>query len=100
MTLPNTPIDLAPGQVHRVRLKAGELLLVREGRVWLTREGDPVDHVLVPGRGHVAPLAEEVVIESCAPTGSRYERHTLHLMRHLSTTWPTWLRSEKFDAGR
>lgn len=58
------PVTLPAGQVHRLRLHAGDRLHVHQGRLWLTREGDPVDHLLTPGRGYVAAFPQEVVLES------------------------------------
>lgn len=66
---------LPAGQATRLTLRRGEALLVREGRLWLTREGDPIDHVLWPGSGHVASVPQDVVIEAFGPQACRYERH-------------------------
>lgn len=68
---------LPAGQAARLTLRRGETLLVRQGRLWLTREGDPVDHVLWPGAGHVASVPQEVVIEAFGPQACNYERHRL-----------------------
>lgn len=74
---PTGPIDLPAGQAHRLRLRAGDVLLVRRGQVWMTREGDPLDHLLTPAQGHVAAHPEEVVLESFVQDGSLYERQAL-----------------------
>ncbi|MBU0918313.1 MAG: DUF2917 domain-containing protein [Gammaproteobacteria bacterium] len=71
------PVVLPAGQVHRLRLRAGDALLVRHGQVWMTRQGDPLDHVLSPSHGHVAARPEEVVLESFVRDGSAYERQPL-----------------------
>lgn len=71
------PVVLPAGQVHRLRLRAGDALLVRHGQVWMTRQGDPLDHVLSPSHGHVAARPEDVVLESFVPDGSLYERRAL-----------------------
>lgn len=68
---------LHAGQPARLRLRPGETLLVRQGRLWLTREGDLVDHVLSPGCGHVAAGHQEVVIEAFGAPLCCYERHSL-----------------------
>lgn len=68
---------LPAGQAARLTLRRGETLLVRQGCLWLTREGDPVDHVLRPGSGHVASVPQEVVIEAFGPQVCSYERHRL-----------------------
>lgn len=68
---------LPAGQAARLTLRRGETLLVRQGRLWLTREGDPVDHVLWLGSGHVASVPQEVVIEAFGPQDCHYERHRL-----------------------
>lgn len=71
------PVALPAGQVHRLRLRAGDALLVRQGQVWMTRQGDPLDHVLSPSHGHVAARPEDVVLESFVRGGSLYERQAL-----------------------
>lgn len=71
------PVDLPVGQVHRLWLRAGERLEVHRGRLWLTREGDPTDHLLTPGVGYVAAFPQEVVLESLLGSASCYERDAL-----------------------
>lgn len=66
---------LPTGQATRLTLRRGETLLVRQGRLWLTREGDPIDHLLQPGCGHVASAPQEVVIEALGLQACHYERH-------------------------
>ena len=66
---------LPTGQAARLTLRRGETLLVRQGRLWLTREGDAVDHLLEPGCGHVASVPQEVVIEALGPQACHHERH-------------------------
>ena len=70
-------VELPAGRVHRLRLRAGDVLLVRQGQVWMTRQGDPIDHLLTPSQGHVAARPEEVVLESFVRDGSAYERQPL-----------------------
>ena len=77
-------VCLPPGWVRRVRLRAGEGLWVREGRVWMTREGDPVDHVLTAGQVRVAERAEVWVLQSCAVGASLCERLTP--LRHVTSS--------------
>lgn len=73
------PFALAPGlclpggQVRSLRLQAGDALVVREGRIWLTREGDSRDHFLQPGTSFVATQREVVVIEGLGRSASTYE---------------------------
>lgn len=81
---PTGPVDLPAGQAHRLRLRAGDVLLVRRGRVWMTREGDPLDHLLSPTQGHVAACPQDVVLESCIRDGSLYERQTLPRRVHFA----------------
>lgn len=71
------PIALSEGQVHHLRLRPGDALLVRQGRVWMTRDGDPLDHLLAPGQGHVAARMEDVVVQGCSASGCVYEREAL-----------------------
>lgn len=80
-------IELPAGQVHRLKLGAGDVLLVRRGQVWMTRQGDPLDHLLTPTQGHVAARAEDVVIESFVKDGSVYERQTLPRHVNFSRAW-------------
>jgi len=75
------PINLGEGQVHHLRLRPGEVVLVRRGRVWMTREGDTLDHLLVPGRGHVAAHREAVVLQAVSAGGCVYEREALSASR-------------------
>lgn len=69
--------NLPSGQARRLTLRRGETLFVRQGRLWLTREGDPTDHVLWPGSGYVAAVPQEVVIEAVGGQLCCYERHRL-----------------------
>ena len=47
----------------RMDVQAGELAVLA-GQVWLTRSGDPVDHVMRPGeRLHIEPR-EQVVVQA------------------------------------
>lgn len=66
---------LPEGRAFRFHLLRGEAVLVREGRLWLTREGDLHDHVLAPGAGFVATRTEEVVVEAFGGGACRIERH-------------------------
>lgn len=68
---------LPSGQATRLTLSRGETLIVRHGCLWLTREGDSVDHLLQPGSGHVASVPQDVVIEALGPQACCYERHRL-----------------------
>lgn len=87
------PVVLPAGHVHRLRLHAGEALLVRQGQVWMTREGDPLDHVLTPARGYVAARPEDVVIESFVRGGSLYECQTWPRHVNFSRVWSQLLTS-------
>jgi len=70
-------VMLPAAQAARLHLRRGETLLVRHGRLWLTREGDLVDHVLTPGAGHVAAVPQEVVVEAFGQQACLYERHRM-----------------------
>jgi hypothetical protein len=74
-------IDAAVGELQRVdsgqALQFGHLggdLTVVDGRVWLTRDGDPGDHVIEPGQRVRLGLAERAVIEP-AVTGTTVTVH-------------------------
>ncbi len=68
---------LPQGEVRRLKLRSGETVVVRRGALWLTREGDALDHLLQPGCGHVAAQAQEVVVEAVGPQPCHFERHRL-----------------------
>ena len=59
---------LAAGQALHLGRLGGDLLVV-DGRVWLTRDGDLGDHVIEPGQRIRLDAHENAVIES-ACTGS------------------------------
>jgi hypothetical protein len=47
----STPaIDLAPRAVVRVRARVGQRIRCTAGAIWITQDGDPKDHILVPGQ--------------------------------------------------
>ena len=58
-----TELHLAPGRPAFLGRGAGELTVLA-GRVWLTRDGDPTDHVLAPGARVRIDWAERAVVES------------------------------------
>ena len=89
--LPGGPVESVFGQPLRVAHAGGEFAVL-EGRVWLTRRGDPDDHVLGAGERIVLEPADDVVIEPWsrdetarlewrpilqAPRGERLLRDTL-----------------------
>ena len=74
------PTALGEGQVHHLRLKPGDALLVRQGRIWMTRDGDVLDHLLAPGQGHVAARREDVVLQGCSAGGCVYEREPINVV--------------------
>jgi hypothetical protein len=57
-------MPLAPGQVIACRLRAGAVLQVMQGQLWLTRAGDLQDHVLGPGQRWVAAGSEQVLLSA------------------------------------
>jgi hypothetical protein len=59
---PGGPVDSVFGQPLHVAHFGGEFAVL-EGRVWLTRRGDPDDHVLSAGERIVLEPADDVVIE-------------------------------------
>jgi hypothetical protein len=56
------PVESVFGQPLRVEHFGGEFAVL-EGRVWLTRRGDPEDHVLSAGDRIVLEPADDIVIE-------------------------------------
>jgi len=64
---------LAPGEVRTLRLDARASLAVTEGLLWLTRSGDPSDHLVPAGTTFNFPRGALVVVQ--APrTEARYKR--------------------------
>jgi Protein of unknown function (DUF2917) len=57
------PLHLLPGRAARLGDRAGELTVL-SGRVWLTRDGDPGDHILGPGARVRVAWADRAVLES------------------------------------
>jgi len=81
------------GEVRRLKLRPGDTVLVRQGALWLTREGDALDHLLRPGRGHVAAHAQEVVVEAMGAQPCHFERHRLgppRRRRWWAVRWGWW----------
>jgi hypothetical protein len=74
LPLARTPgITLPVLQARTLRLRQGDVVLVREGRLWLTRTGDSQDHFLQSGTCFVASRTEAVVVESFGLAGAIYE---------------------------
>lgn len=93
------PAPLAPvartlgaGAVRRLHLRGGDTLLVRVGGLWLTRAGDPQDHLLQPGAGFVAARSGDVVVQAFGAGGCHFEWHRLPGRRPLAQVglqvWP------------
>lgn len=55
-------VPLAHGEVRRVVVHAGQALQCLQGCVWVTAEGDPVDHVLDAGDEYRPAGAVDVVL--------------------------------------
>jgi hypothetical protein len=64
---------LQTGQACSLTMRRGQVLLVRRGRLWMTRPNDPRDHVLQPGTSHVALQRETVVVEGLSREPCVYE---------------------------
>ncbi len=65
--------SLAPGQVRTLRLPAGASLAVTDGLLWLTRSGDPADHLLSAGTTFTFPRGALVVVQALRHE-ARYKR--------------------------
>jgi hypothetical protein len=74
LPLARTPgITLPVLQARTLCLRQGDVVVVREGRLWLTRTGDSQDHFLQSGTCFVASRTEAVVVESFGLAGAIYE---------------------------
>lgn len=71
--LPPQLETLAPGEVRTLRLGAGAVLAVTEGLLWLTRSGDPADHLLAAGTTFTFPRGALVVVQALRQE-ARYKR--------------------------
>ncbi len=64
---------LAAGEVRTLRLPAGASLAVTDGILWLTRSGDPADHLLSAGTTFSFPRGALVVVQALR-NAARYKR--------------------------
>lgn len=72
-----TAHTLGAGAVLRLHLRSGDALRVRVGGLWLTRAGDPQDHLLQPGAGFVAARSGDVVVQAFGACACHFEWHGL-----------------------
>lgn len=72
---------LGAGAVLRLHLRSGDALLVRVGGLWLTRAGDPQDHLLQPGAGFVATHSGDVVVQAFGACACHFAWHGLERRR-------------------
>ena len=62
---------LAAGALQRRQVAAGTTLTVLAGRLWITLEGDPDDHIVAAGQVWTATRVGRCVIQGDAPDASR-----------------------------
>jgi hypothetical protein len=67
-------LDLVHGMAMRCPLQPGQVLHVAQGQLWLTRAGEPQDHVLGPGQRWVATRHELVWLSAAGPAACRVWR--------------------------
>ncbi len=48
--------------------RAGLAVRCLEGSLWITHEGDPRDHIVVPGQRFVASTPGHLVVNALAPS--------------------------------
>jgi hypothetical protein len=60
-------LALAHGALHRMRLEAGGTLQCLEGSLWITLDGEPVDHVIEAGQALSLPAGTRAVAYALAP---------------------------------
>jgi len=80
-------IELASGEVRRLRLNRGDSLVVNTGRLWMTRAGDDRDHVLCPAQGHVAAMPQEVLVQACGASACRFEQQRMRPAEPMAAIW-------------
>lgn len=82
-----TGIALERGQRRWLSLKRGHALEVRSGRLWLTSEDNPVDHVLEAGQVWRAKRDTAVLVEAM---GAGVARVDLRVSTSVATArrWP------------
>jgi hypothetical protein len=53
----------------------GDAIVVTQGTLWVTQEGDPQDYVLLPGERFVAGRNGTVVVEALTDAAMRFSRN-------------------------
>jgi hypothetical protein len=63
-------------QVERLKnVGRGDAIVVTQGILWVTQEGDPQDYVLTPGERFVVNRHGSVVVEALTDTTMRFSRN-------------------------
>lgn len=57
-------LELSPGQTLHLRRHGALRLQLQQGRAWITRSGDPADHVVVAGQALDLAPGRSTVIEN------------------------------------
>lgn len=83
--------------VRRWQVPADGTLAVRRARVWITRDGDPADHVLAPGDTLALQAGDWLTLEpwqAGRPVLLQWRAAPRPLARLLHAVRPRWLRLE------
>lgn len=93
-------IELAARDRLELRRTAGTRLTVMRGRIWLTQEGDPEDHVLGAGDAWTLPTAalalaeaQELTTVVLAGAAGVTARPFAARGTALKRAWRSWLRA-------
>ena len=60
-------LALEPGQVMTLEDAAGTRIEARSGTVWVTEEGDSVDHIVAPGETLVVTHDGRTLVQALKP---------------------------------
>ncbi len=98
----STASALSARQVARLHLRRGDVVVVRQGRLWLTCQGDARDHILQAGTCFVATRSEGVVIEALGGQPCRYEVERPAVPTQLPSvramrSMPAWAQAASFS---
>lgn len=67
---------LSAKQIERLAgVGRGDAIVVTQGILWVTQEGDPQDYVLTPGERFVANRHGSVVVEALTDAAMRFSRN-------------------------
>lgn len=61
-------LRLGAGEMFSLQAAPGQCLVVFDGKVWITQEGDPADHVIGAGQSFACDRHGHALVEALEPT--------------------------------